>query len=204
MRKAILFTALAAVVFASTAFAASRRATATVEYGKTVTLRAKVPGVGGIGALKVTVVSKSCAFTGFVDVGTPRVSLKGTVAYRVEPTMNTIYKVLVLKNQALSIVKVRVRPVIALTRLAGGKIRVTATTGNGNGLAGKQVALQQKQGLKRWKTVRAVRLKLISRPDQINAVAAGSTVFRGAGRIRAVLTAAQAKPCFAPAKSPSA
>jgi hypothetical protein len=74
------------------------------------------------------------------------------------------------------------------------------TTGNGAGLGGRTVSLEQKSLKGRWTKVGTVKLKLISSPDQINAVAAGlgSVRLTGRGPVRASLPAKQAAPCFAP------
>ncbi|MGH2935415.1 MAG: hypothetical protein ACRDL2_13010 [Gaiellaceae bacterium] len=201
MRRFVVLAAVGAAVCASSALAGSRGGSTTVvDYGGSVTLKATVPG--GVEGPKVSIVGKSCAFTAFATLARPGVPPSGAVAYTVGPAMNTVYKVLA-GGRPVTTLTVRVRPAIELKR-SGGHIQVTVTTGNGNGLGGRRVAIQQQTSSGGWKTVGTVRLKLTSRVDQIDAVATGTGVVQGTSKVRAVLSAVQAKPCFAPATSPAA
>ncbi|MGH2933621.1 MAG: hypothetical protein ACRDL2_03780 [Gaiellaceae bacterium] len=202
MKRVLALAAIGAAVFASSALARSDGGSTTVvDYGKSITLKASVPG-GGAGG-KVTVAIKPCAFTAFATFASPPVSASGAVAYKVGPTMNTIYKVL-SADRPVATFTVQVRPAIAVKRLSPGHIQVTVTTGNGQGLGGRRVAIQQRTSSGHWKTVQTIPLKLTSRIDEIDAVATGAGVVHGTNKVRAVLSAVQAKPCFAAATSPAA
>jgi hypothetical protein len=202
MRKSPLLVLAAAGVAASGALArpSATPTTTSIDYGKSVTLTATAPQ-GAEGATSAMILGKPCAITKFVTVATPPLR-NGKLSFTIGPTMNTIYRVLIFDRPVVTL-NVRVRPVIKLERGAGGRFGVTVVTGNGMGLGGKKIVLERQRG-KRWRAVRTVRLKLTSSPGQIDAVAQGSAVVGGSGPVRAVLTAAQAKPCFAPATSPTA
>ena len=103
-------------------------------------------------------------------------------------------------------VNVRVQPAIAIRRVSCKTFHVEVTTGNGAGLCKRNVLQQQRSAAGKWRTVRSVRLKLISKPTDIDAVAAGNgkAATCGSGRVRAMRTAVQARPCLAPVASAGA
>jgi hypothetical protein len=147
------------------------------------------------------VLSKPCGFGSFVTVAMPDIASDGMVRYTTGPTLNTSYRVLIADRQVVTL-NVRVQPRITLIH-AGRQYKVEVTTGNGAGLAGRVVSLEQKAANGRWKKVGSIKLKLTSRPDQIDAVAGGlgNARLSGRGPVRASLVATQAAPCFAPAAS---
>jgi hypothetical protein len=172
----------------------------TIAYGQLVTLNAKTPADVS-GTPHVVVLSKPCGFGSFVTVATPNVAPDGTVRYSTGPTLNTSFRVLIADRQVVTL-NVRVQPRITLIH-SGRQYKVEVTTGNGAGLAGRVVSLEQKAANGRWKKVGSIKLKLTSRPDQIDAVAGGlgNARLSGRGPVRASLVATQAAPCFAPAAS---
>lgn len=173
----------------------------TILFGKSVTLTAKTPA-DVVGTPQAIVMAKACGFKDWVEVARPKMAVGGTLRYTTGPTLNTLYRVLINDRQVVTLT-VRVQPLIKVVH-AGGKYAVTVTTGNGAGLGGRTVSLEQKSLKGRWTKVGTVRLKLVSRPDQIEAVAAGTGGARltGRGPVRASLPAKQAAPCFAPVVSP--
>ena len=206
MRTGLGFALLIVLSFAtSVALAApplpAKATVRTIAFGKSVTMTAKTPA-DVIGTPHAIVLSKACGFTDWAEVARPTMRAGGTLVYTTGPTLNTLYKVLINDRQVVTLT-VRVQPLIKVVH-AGKKYAVTVTTGNGAGLGGRTVSLEQKSLKGRWTKVGTVRLKLVSRPDQIEAVAAGTGSARltGRGPVRASLPAKQAAPCFAPVVSP--
>lgn len=204
MRVRVVMLVLAAAgLSAAIAVAAPPRTakltTRTVVYGSAVTLTGKSPVSFKVPSADV--LSRPCGITTFSDIAHPAIAADGTFRFRSGPTLNTLYQVLIADRQVLN-VSVLVKPAITIRPAASGMFHVEVTTGNGAGLGGKSVLLQQQSG-KAWRTVGSIKLKLISRPDQIDAVAAGDgkASLQGAGRVRAFLNARQAKPCFASSAS---
>lgn len=201
MTRIGLATAALAAVGILAAFAAAAPPPAapvtarTISYGGEVELRGKSPV-----AFKVRtadVLSRPCQITQFAEVGRPTITADGTFTFRGGPTLNTFYRVLVADRQVMN-VRVFVKPTITVQRVNGSVFHVAVTTGNGAGLGGKSILLQQRSG-RAWRTVGSVKLKLISPAGSVDAVAAGNgrASLRGTGSVRAFLTAGQAKPCFA-------
>jgi hypothetical protein len=169
----------------------------TILFGKSVTMKAKKPTDVG-GTPLALVLAKACGFKDWAEVAMPKVPASGTLLYTTGPTLNTLYRVMIADRVVVNLT-VHVQPLITLLH-AGSKYSVNVTTGNGAGLGGRTVSLEQKSLKGRWTKVGTVKLKLISRPDQINAVATGlgSVRLTGRGPVRASLPAKQAAPCFAP------
>ena len=172
----------------------------TINFGAIVTLSGHSAGASA--GTRAVVVSRPCGFKAFVTVATLKLGSNGSFSYKAGPTLNTVYRVLIGDLDAVNL-SVRVRPSIKLSAVAGARYRVEVTTGNGAGLNKRTVTLQRKQPNGRWKPAGVVRLRLISRPDQIYAVAAGTGIAAGTGSVRAALSTAQAAPCFAAAVSPA-
>jgi hypothetical protein len=174
--------------------------TRTVNFGQSLTLKAK----SSLDAAppNADVLSRPCGFTAFSSVASPKLAADGSVAYRASPTLNTLFRVLIADREVLN-VNVLVRPAITIRRVSGKTFHVEVTTGNGAGLGKHTVLLQQRSAAGKWSTVGSVRLKLISKPADIHAVAVGNgkAATRGSGRVRAMLTEVQARPCFAPVAS---
>ena len=205
MRTGVGFAVLVAAFVAVSVAIAAEPAPAplkvqTIAYGKAVTMVAKSPA-GVTGFPNGMVMSKPCGFDSFVTVATPDLRSDGTLHYSTGPTLNTSYRVLIADRQVVTL-NVRVQPLIKLSHV-GRQYKAEVTTGNGAGLAGRVVTLEQKAANGRWKKVGTIKLKLASRPDQIDAVAAGlgNARLSGHGPVRASLAKAQAAPCFAPAAS---
>lgn len=177
--------------------------TRTITYGSPVTLTAKSPV--SFKVQKADVLSKPCRITQFTDIAQPPIASDGTFTFRAGPTLNTVYRVLIADRQVLN-VSVFVRPAITIRRVSGSLFHVEATTGNGAGLRGKTILLQQQLNRRSWRTVGSVKLKLISSAGAIDAVAAGNgrASLRGTGPVRAFLPVGQAKPCFASSASAAA
>jgi hypothetical protein len=171
----------------------------TVTYGEGVTLTATSP-VADPGA-RAIVLSRPCGFNAFTTVLSRSVPPQGKFAYSIQPTLNTLYRVSIADREVVNL-SVRVRPQLKLTRISGNRYRAEVTTANGSGLGGHSVFLQRRSAMGGWTTVGSVHLKLISRSDQIDAVAAGTGTAVGKGPVRAVLTSPQAAPCFAGTASP--
>lgn len=195
MRIAATTLALAAVgLSAASALAGPPPSIRTISYGGAITFTAKSPV--SFPVQKADVFSRPCRITQFAGVGSPAIGADGTFTFRAGPTLNTRYRILVADREVLN-VDVLVKPVVTIRRVDATRFHVEVTTGNGAGLDRKTILLQQRSG-KAWRRVGSVKLKLTSRPDQIDAVASGDgkAALRGSGAVRAFLPAAQAKPCF--------
>lgn len=196
-RLAALLPLLVAGAVASAGFAAEPAKAPleirTVTYGTNVTLTAKSPVDSGARAI---VLGQACGFHQFVTLTSKHLGPRASFSYVIAPTLTTSYRVLIADRQVVTLT-VRVRPAIKITRVTGNRYRVELVTGNGSGLGGRLVTLQRRTPSGSWANAGTVHLKLVSRVDEINAVAAGTGVARRAGKVRAVLSARQAAPCFA-------
>lgn len=170
--------------------------TRTIAFGASITVTGKSPVRFAVQHPKANVFSRPCQITDFSEIATPPIAENGTFTFRTGPTLNTVYRVLIADREVVNL-SVLVKPGITIRRVSGSRFHVEVTTGNGAGLDKKTVRLQQRAG-KTWRTAGSITLKLISRPDEVEAVAAGdgTASLRGAGAVRAFLPAAQAKPCF--------
>lgn len=168
--------------------------TRTIAFGDAVTLTGKSPV--GFKVQSANVLSRPCHITDFSGIAAPPIGADGTFKFRAGPTLNTLYRVVIADRTVVNL-SVLVKPAITIRRVSSTMFHVEVTTGNGAGLDKKTIQLQQRSG-KAWRKVGSIKLKLISRPDQIEAVAAGDgkAALRGTGAVRAFLPVAQAKPCF--------
>lgn len=169
----------------------------TVSYGGAVKLSAQSPVSTRAQAI---VLSRPCGFSQFTTLTVRMLGPRAEFSYSIAPALNTTYKVLIADREVVDMT-VRVRPQLTVRRLTGNRYQVQVTTGNGKGLGGHSVLLERRSANGSWHTVGEANLKLVSRPDQVNAVASGSGRAPGKGPVRAVLTTGQAGSCFTSAAS---
>lgn len=169
---------------------------ATIEYGKeTVTLSGVVPGKrpGQI----VSILSQACLFTELAQIATVKSGAGGVFRYRLQPTLNTSFRA--RSNGATSVaVKVSVRPVVELRRLAAGRYQVRVSTTNPVFLDGKPALLQRAVGAK-WVTVKRATLAKASAETAITVLSAATITARTSGTLRALVPAARG--CYLAATS---
>ena len=83
----------------------------TIAYGQAITVTGRAP-VANPGPWAI-VLSRSCGFSSFKTVATPRFRADGTFTFRTGPTLNTLLKVLVADRQVVNL-DVRVQPLLDL------------------------------------------------------------------------------------------
>jgi hypothetical protein len=136
----------------------------------------------------VTILSQAVGFIGLSPIATVRVQADGTFSYRFHPAAGAYYAVRV--NSLISpALRVRVQPLVKLTRTAKGSYRVDVTTTNPVFLAGTKVLLQERRG-NRWVTIANSRLAKSSGETEPTVVSSGRFVSRKAVgyRLRAVVS----------------
>ena len=205
--KRILATAGAVAVAALAAAAAAAAPTLTltaaptlVVYGKTTTLSGQLTPPQA--NQNITIEAQACGTTNFKKVTNVRTTANGSYTTTATPTGQTTYRA--TEHGATSnTVVVKVQPVLKLTRVAYRSFSVGVTAGQS--LVGKSVVFQRFARLRhRWVRVKIVKLTTMApgspRPTVVTSVSFRAKVARRA-RVRAVLTLAQAQPCYVSAKS---
>jgi hypothetical protein len=170
-----------------------------ISYGQEVVIRGTIPRARA--GQQVSLFAHSCHFTGAARIRVLRTNKHGAFSFRISPALKTTYSV-AWKKQKSHLVAVNVAPAVALQKQPGG-YGVTVSAGGGSTFEGKQAALQRRVG-KAWRTIGTTTLKLTSNPDALTSVSSGTVtaqVPRGT-QLRALLPAAQAKPCYLGAASP--
>ncbi len=151
---------------------------------------------------QVSILSQPCRFTEPAEVAAVTSKAGGAFQFRVQPLLNTSFRV--RWNESLSgVVRVGVRPLVELRRLARGRYRARVSTTNPVFLDGKTIELQRKVGA-RWVTVKRAKLAKASPETAITVVSAVTITSRVAGPLRAKLPAAQASCYLGTASSPIA
>ncbi len=206
--RALAATVLAAAALAGVAGAAPpvvmtlTANSPSVVYGSPVTLS------GQLGSKQanqqILIQATECGSTKQSKAATVRTAANGTFSVAVKPTIGTVYEGR-YKNGTSPTVSVAVKPLLALTRVARGSFTAKATAGQA--LTGKFVLFQRYKKLgKRWVQVKRVALGSAvpgsPKPTTITSVSFKAKVARGA-RVRVMITAAQAGPCYLKATSKS-
>lgn len=203
----LLLLATIAALAARTGLAAPARtdaptlavAPATIEYGKagvvlSGVVTSKRPGE------EVTILSRPCRFTEPSAIATVRSGTGGTFRFRVQPMLNTAFRVRDAGGASRA-VNVRVRPRVDLQRLRAGRYKIVVSTTNPVFLDGRPVLLQRAVG-KRWVTVKRVLLKKASRETEITVLSAATVAVKTTGTLRATLPQS-AGTCYLGASSPA-
>ena len=198
---AILGAVLAATAGAAPPIVMTLTATPTsVTYGSKVTL-------SGLLATKqpnqqIAFQGTDCGGTKPTKVSTVRTVAGGTFSSAVKPTIGTAYEGR-YKNGSSPVVSVTVKPLLTLTRVARGSFTAKATAGQA--LTGKFVLFQRYRKLrKRWVQVKRLPLGPAvpgqAKPTMISSVSFKAKLARRT-RVRMMITAAQAGPCYIAAVS---
>jgi len=153
---------------------------------------------------QISIQATQCGSTKQVKAATVRTVANGTFSTTVKPTIGTAYQGR-YKNGLSPVVSVTVRPVLALTRVARGSFTAKATAGQA--LTGKFLSFQRYKKLrKRWVQVKRVALGASvpgsTKPTTITSVSFKAKLLRGT-RVRVLMSAAQAAPCYVKAASKS-
>jgi hypothetical protein len=194
----------AALVAAATAAVLALTLTATptaVAYGKASTLNGVLSTHKANQTVKVD--ATECGTTSSKTVGTVKTNATGAYTMAVTPIVNTTYQA-TQKNTKSQAVAVTVTPVVKLQRVRRGSYAVSVTSAID--FKGKAILFQRYSKLrKRWVQVKRVLLTTTTpgtKPTIVTAVGFNATVAKGR-RVRAVLSKAQAAPCYAAATSNS-
>ena len=196
---AALATAAGAAPPASLTIAAS---TTVVNYGSPVTLSGKLSTQKSNQAIGIG--ATECGKTQQSKAATVKTVAGGTYSAAVTPTIGTAYQA-TYKNVKSASVSITVRPLLELTKVATGSYSAKATAGQA--LTGKFVLFQRYRKLKRrWVQVKRLALGAAvpgaTKPAMVSSVSFKSALPHGT-RIRMVITAKQAGPCYAAATSKS-
>ena len=197
------------VVGAALAAAASAAALAltltatppTVVYGKASTLNGVLSTQQANQNVKVD--ATACGQTASKTVGTVKTNSTGAYTLSVTPTVNTTYQAS-QKNTKSPTVAVTVAPVVKLVKVRRGSYTVSVTSALD--LKGKAILFQRYSKVrKRWVQVKRVLLATTTpgtKPTIVTSVGFKAKVARRV-RVRAVLSKAQAAPCYIAATSNS-
>jgi hypothetical protein len=160
---------------------------------------------GGQANQKVTIQARVCGQTSFKTLGTATTTTGGAFSFVVQPAKNTTYVAKEKSTTSSTAPSVTVRPRIVLRKLATRKFRVTLLAADS--FAGKYVVFQRYNGtLRRWVAVKRVVLRTgttLTAPlnPTVSSTAAFRARIKARLKIRAVLPAAQATPCYVASRS---
>lgn len=203
--KTLAVALVLAAAVASTAGAATQTLTLTsnatvVAYDKAATLTGQLSPAKANQAIAVG--ASACGATRATKVTTAKTAATGAYSASVTPTATTKYQTS-YKNATSPVVTVEVKPVLELSKVAGGSWGAKVTAGQS--LTGKAVLFQRYAKLrKRWVQVKRVLLTTATpgttKPTTITTASFKATVARGA-RVRLMISGAQAAPCYVTATS---
>lgn len=205
MKRMLVAAALAAATVAAVATAATSTLTltanpTTVTYGKMTVLTGQLAPAQA--NQNIAIEAAICpANTTFKRSTSVKTTSTGTFTATVTPTAMTTYKATLHQTESPAIV-VKVRPVVALKRLARGSYSVTVTTGAS--LVGKSVTIQRYSTLRhRWLRVKNVALTKMTNGTKPTVMSSATfkAKLKARTRVRALLPLAQAQPCYVSAKS---
>ena len=178
-----------------------KTAPAVTKYGGTATLSGVVSNLAA--GETVNIDAKQCGATVFTRFASVKSAANGAWAAPAKPVVNTIFRAS-WKNTNSSDLTQSVAPRLALKRLRAHTYKASLTAAQA--LTGKYVLLQRYAKAKRaWKTVKRVTLRN-AKPGITPTIVSSTTVrlriARGT-RLRVVLTADQAGPCYVTTRSPA-
>ncbi len=144
----------------------------------------------------VHLLSQPCGFTAPAETQQAKTTAKGAFRFSFQPAITTVFRVTWANNTSRR-VRVVVRPLVQLRRVASGRFSVDVSAGAGSFFTGKKILVQRAVGRK-WVTAGKAVLKKNSSNTTITAVSSASVTARvpGRSRVRAFLSAAAAAPCY--------
>jgi hypothetical protein len=174
----------------------------SVAYGSPVTLSGQISTKQA--NQQVTIKKTECGSTKQLKAANVKTGANGMFSTAVKPTLGTSY-VGTFKNGMSPVVAITVKPVLQLIRVARGSFTGKATAGQA--LTGKFLSFQRYKKLtKRWVQIKRVKLGQAvagtTKPTMISSVSFKAKVARGT-RLRLLISAAQAAPCYVKAASKS-
>ena len=166
---------------------------------------AKVAGAGTVSTQKagetVDVLAQPCGQSAAQKAATVQSTTGGAYTFSLQPLVNTTYTTK-LRNATSPATTVRVRPQLALARVAAHRYRLRVSAGES--LAGKYAGLQRYNGTtRRWVSVKLIQLEVGTGavPPAVASAASFRATVKTGLRIRVVLSQAQAGSCYAPGTS---
>ena len=206
--KTFVLTAIVGATLASAAPAAAPVAVTLAASAPLVTFGTPLTLSGTVSSQKadkpIAIEATECGSTQQVTAAIPRTVANGAFSAAVAPGASTSYQAGFKRNLSPA-VAVAVRPLLELTKVAKQSYRARATAGQA--LTGKFVLFQRYLKLrKRWRQVKRLPLGAAvpgpAKPALVSSVAFKAKLRRGT-RVRLLITAAQAGPCYAAATSKS-
>jgi plastocyanin len=174
-------------------------APAQVAYGKGSTLSGLISS--GATGETVDISAMECGKTSFTRVTSVKTAANGAWSAPVKPTLNTVYQAS-WRNTKSAQLPAKVAPGLTLKRLAAHRYKASLVAAQA--LTGKYVVLQRYAKAKRaWKTVKRVTLRTAKSgitPTVVSSTRVKLRIARGT-RLRLVLTADQAAPCYVSTRS---
>lgn len=202
--SAIVVGAALAAAAAAAPLATTLTLTATptsVVYGKALTLSGALSPAKANQNVKLA--ATECGQSASKTIATVKTNASGAYTSPATPTVNTIYQATQKATKSPTVV-VTVAPVLKLQRVARGSYKVSVTSALD--LKGKAVLFQRySKTRKRWVQVKRVLLATTTpgtKPTIVTSAAFKAKVARRV-RVRAVLSKAQAAPCYIAATSNS-
>jgi hypothetical protein len=204
MKRIAVTTAILAAALASTAVAAAPTLTLTpsatvVNYGSPLTLSGLLAPAKANQTVNVD--GAACGTSRAAKVTSAKTTATGAYSAAVTPPVGTTYQA-TFKNASSATVAITVRPVLALTK--GAAHSWTAKVTAGQALTGKAVLFQRYAKLrKRWVQVKRVVLTSAlagTKPTTVTSATFTAKPARGT-RVRLLISAAQAGPCYVTAAS---
>lgn len=144
----------------------------------------------------VHLLSQPCGFTASAETQQAKTTAKGAFRFKFQPAISTTFRVRWV-NATSRGVRVVVRPLVQLKRVAARRYSVDVSAGAGSFFKNKKIVLQRAVG-KKWVTVAVARLKQKSSNTAIIAVSSATITarVRSGARVRAFLSAPAAAPCY--------
>jgi hypothetical protein len=204
--KALLVTAIVGAALAGIAGAAPPVTLTLATSAPVVTYGAPVTLSGTISTQKanqaIAIQATECGSTKPVKAANPKTVANGVFSVAVTPTTGTSYQA-TLRNDKSPAVAVAVRPLLELKKVATGSYTAKATAAQA--LTGKFVLFQRYKKLrKRWVQVKRLALGAAvpgtTKPAMVSSVSFKAKLPRGT-RVRLLISALQAKPCYVTATS---
>ena len=173
----------------------------TVAYGQKVAFSGQVSTKKA--NQQVGIEAVACGTTSAKKEASVKTVANGNYTASVTPTIGGTYRA-TFKNGTSQPVVISVKPLVQLKRVKRGSFTASVTAGQS--LTGKFVLFQRYKKLKkRWVQVKRLALKTAApgtKPTVVSSVAFTSKV-RAGTRVRAMISKAQAGPCYLPATSKS-
>jgi hypothetical protein len=173
----------------------------SVAYGKPITLSGALSPAKANQNVKVT--ATECGQNASKTIASVKTNATGAYTSPATPTVNTTYQA-TQKTTKSPTVAVTVAPVLKLQRVARGSYTISVTSAQD--LKGKAILFQRySKTRKRWVQVKRVLLATTTpgtKPTIVSSAAFKAKVARRI-RVRAVLSKAQAAPCYVAATSNS-